>query len=187
MKLAVPCIEICDVPNDLIVGMLDAIAEDDWHTSDYRNAADNMSGTNSIPIHHTPLCASGLCTDEPIKAIRKEALFDKFEPHFNPFLDLLRAHYEFGQYAAFLARLHPHKNIGMHPDKGNFLTKCHRIHFPLQTNPKVAYCIEDQEYYWQRGKAYEFDNTRLHGVKNRSDETRIHLVVNLYPKEALDG
>jgi hypothetical protein len=180
MKLSVPYIEICDVPNDLIVGMLDSIAEDDWRTSDYRNAAGNMSGTNSIPIHHTPLCASGLYTDEPIKAIRKEVLFDKFEPLLTPFLDLLRDYYEFDQYAAFLARLHPRSDIGMHPDRGNFLTKCHRIHFPLQTNPQVAYCIEDQQYYWQRGKAYEFDNTRVHGVKNRSDEIRIHLVVNLY-------
>jgi hypothetical protein len=184
MKLAVPYIEICDVPEELISGMLGAIAEEDWHTSDYRNAAANMGNTNSIPIHHTPLCASGLCTDEPIKAIRKEILFDKFEPLLTPFLDLLREHYQFDQYAAFFARLHPHSDIGMHPDSGNFLTKCHRIHFPLQTNPKVAYCIEDQEYYWQRGKAYEFDNTRLHGVKNRSDEIRIHLVVNLYSLEA---
>jgi hypothetical protein len=184
MKLAVPYIEICDVPEELISGMLGAIAEEDWHTSDYRNAAGNMGNTNSIPIHHTPLCASGLCTDEPIKAIRKEVLFDKFESLLTPFLDLLRDHYKFDQYAAFLARLHPHSDIGMHPDRGNFLTKCHRIHFPLQTNPKVAYCIEDQEYYWQRGKAYEFDNTRLHGVKNRSDEVRIHLVVNLYNLES---
>jgi hypothetical protein len=183
MKLAVPYIEICDVPVDIILGMLDAIAEEDWHVSDYRNAAGNMSDTNSIPIHHTPLCAT--CkTGEAIKAIRKEALFDKFEPLLNPFLDLLRDHYEFNQYAAFIARLHPHKQVGMHPDCGEFLETCHRIHFPLQTNPKVAYCIEDQEYYWKRGKAYEFDNTRIHGVKNRSDEMRIHLVVNLYNLEA---
>ena len=182
MKLAVPYIEICDVPEELISGMLGAIAEEDWHTSDYRNAAGNMSGTNSIPIHHTPLCAT-CATGEAIKAIRKEVLFDKFEPLLNPFLDLLREHYQFNQYAAFLSRLHPHGDIGMHPDIGEFLETCHRIHFPLRTNPRVAYCIEDQEPYWQRGKAYEFDNTRLHGVKNRSDEIRIHLVVNLYNLE----
>jgi hypothetical protein len=183
MKLTVPYIEVCDVPEALISGMLGAIVEEDWHVSDYRKSAGNMSSTNSIPIHHTPLCAT--CgTDEAIDSIRKEALFDKFEPHLNPFLELLRDHYKFNQYAAFLARLQPHSDVGMHPDSGNFLTKCHRIHFPLQTNPKVAYCIEDREYYWQRGKAYEFDNTRLHGVKNRSDKIRIHLVVTLYNLEA---
>ena len=180
MKMSTPYIEVCDVPGEIVTDMLSAIAEADWHASDYRKAVGNMGSTNSIPIHHTPLCASGLCTDEPIKAIRKELLFDKFEPVLAPFLDLLRDHYQFDQYAAFLARLHPRSEIGMHQDKGNFLTKCNRIHFPLQTNSQVAYCIDDQEYYWQRGKAYEFDNTRLHGVRNRSDETRIHLVVNLY-------
>jgi hypothetical protein len=179
MKLAVPYIEVCEVPDELISGMLGAIAEEDWHVSDYRNAAGNMSGTNSIPIHHTPLCAT-CATGEAIKAIRKEVLFEKFEPLLNPFLDLLRGHYDFNQYAAFIARLHPRSDVGMHSDKGEFLETCHRIHFPLQTNQHVAYCIEDQEYYWQRGKSYEFDNTRIHGVKNRSDEIRIHLVVNLY-------
>jgi hypothetical protein len=183
MKLAVPYIEICDMPDELISGILGAIAEEDWHVSDYRRSAGNMSSTNTIPIHHTPLCAT--CgTEEAIKAIRKEVLFEKFEPLLTPFLELLRGYYEFNQYAAFIARLHPHGDIGMHPDSGVFLETCHRIHLPLQTNPKVAYCIEDQEYYWQRGKAYEFDNTRLHGVKNRSDEFRIHLVVNLYNLEA---
>jgi hypothetical protein len=185
MRLKSPIIEICDVPEELISGMLGAIAEDDWHISDYRNAAGNMSHTNSIPIHHTPLCAT-CATSEAIKAIRKEVLFDKFEPFLRPFLDLLRDHYEFNQYAAFIARLHPQKEIGMHTDSGVFLETCHRIHLPLQTNPKVAYCIDGQEYYWQRGKAYEFDNTLIHGVKNRSEEFRIHLVVNLYPKEPLD-
>jgi hypothetical protein len=182
MKLSSPYTEVCNVPEALISGILDAITEEDWYTSDYRKAAGNMSHVNTIPIHHTPLCATCV-TGEAIRAIRKEVLFDKFEPLLNPFLDLLREHYEFDQYAAFLARLRPHGDIGMHPDSGEFLETCHRIHFPLQTNPKVAYCIEDQEYYWQRGKAYEFDNTRLHGVKNRSDEVRIHLVVNLYNLE----
>lgn len=187
MKMSSPFIELCDVPSSATDALLFAIAEDDWHASDYRKAASNMISTNTIPIHHTPLCASGLCTDDPIKAIRREPLYDKFAPLIAPILDLLRGHRPFEQYAAFLARLHPSSEIGMHHDRGNFLTKCHRIHIPLQTNPEVAYCIEDKEYYWRRGKAYEFDNTRLHGVKNRSDQIRIHLVVNLYPPEALNG
>jgi len=185
MKLSVPYFEVCDVPKEPIGHILNEIEERDWHISDYRNGVGNMSGTNSIPIHHTPLCASGLCTDEPIKAIRQEVLFDKYAPLIAPFLNLLREYYRFNQYAAFLARLHPRSDIGMHYDGGNFLTKCHRIHVPLQTNPKVAYCIGDREYYWQRGKAYEFDNTRLHGVRNRSDEQRIHLVINLYNLDEL--
>jgi aspartyl/asparaginyl beta-hydroxylase (cupin superfamily) len=40
--------------------------------------------------------------------------------------------------------------------------------------------IDKNMYYWERGKIYEFDNTRLHGVYNNSNEYRIHLVINLY-------
>jgi hypothetical protein len=183
MRLTVPYIEVCDVPDELIANLLSSIGEQDWHVSNYRNLAGNMADTDSIPLHHTPLCAT-CTTDEAIRSIRKEALFGKFEPYIEPFLTLLGKHYTFNQYATFIARLRPMGEIGMHPDIGAFLEACHRVHIPLQTNPKVAYCIEDQEYYWQRGKAYEFDNTRLHGVKNRSDEIRIHLVVNLYNLEA---
>jgi hypothetical protein len=183
MKLPVPYLEVCDVPDSMISSLLSLIDEQDWHADNYRKSAGNMQHTDSIPLRHTSLCATLFCTDESISAISNAGQFPKFEAVLSPFLQLLKEHYSFSEYAAFIARLHPHGEIGMHPDSGNFLTKCHRIHFPLQTNPQVAYCIENQEYYWQRGKAYEFDNTRIHGVKNRSDDIRIHLVVNLYNLE----
>jgi hypothetical protein len=180
LKLNTPYFEVCDVDDALVDALVSAIDEADWSVANYRKVA--MSQTDTIPIHHTPLCYS--CADErTIHSIRKEPQFEKFEPLIRPILELLRGHYTFNQYAAFIARLYPNGQIAMHPDVGVFLETCHRIHIPLQTNPRVAYCIEDQEYYWPRGKIYEFDNTRLHGVKNRSDEMRIHLVVNLYNLE----
>lgn len=179
VKLPEPCYEICDVPDALISGVLELIDEADWHVSDYRREAGNMESTNSIPIHHTPLCAT--CpTDEAIKSIRKELLYEKYAASIRPILELLGTKYKYNQYAAFISRLEPNASIGMHRDRGAYLETCRRIHVPLFTNPKVAYCIERKEYYWMRGKAYEFDNTRPHGVKNRSDEYRIHLVINLY-------
>jgi len=180
MKLSVPYFEVCRVPASLTDCLLVAIDEGDWYVSDYRRSVARMPATNSIPIHHTPLCASGDPTDRAIRSIRKEPLYDKYAPLLEPILTHLQEHYEFNQYAAFLARLHPQSQIHMHRDRGQFLEKCHRVHIPLQTNPKVAYCIGVAEYFWPVGKAYEFDNTRLHGVKNRSYEARIHLVINLY-------
>lgn len=183
MKLPVPYYEVCDVPQELIENILSIIDEQDWHVSDYRREAGNMGSTNSIPIHHTPLCAT--CqTEEAIQSIRKEVLYDKFEPVLRPILDLLGTKFKYNQYAAFMARLEPQSEIGVHRDAGAFLETCNRIHIPLVTNPKVAYFIGGKEYYWPVGKAYEFDNTRLHGVRNRSNEYRIHLVVNLYDLES---
>lgn len=179
MKLSVPYKEVCLLEEHFISTLLEAIDDKDWYKDDYRNKAASMSDVNTIPIHHTPLCATDQ-TAYCIKSIRKESLFDKFAPHVEPILDKLKEYYAFNQYACFIARLKPHGVIDMHPDQGAFLETCHRIHVPLQTNPKVSYCIEDKEYYWEAGKIYEFDNTRWHGVKNRSDEYRIHLVINLY-------
>lgn len=183
MKLPVPYIKICDVPDEMIDSLLGSIDEPDWHGLDYRKGWGNLGACESIMLRHSSLCGI-LSDDRSIAHIKHMPLYDKFKGHLNPLLELLSRHYEFNEFAAFIARMPPQSEVGMHLDSGNFLTKCHRIHFPLQTNPKVAYCIEDKEYYWQRGEAYEFDNTRLHGVKNRSDEVRIHLVINLYNLEA---
>jgi hypothetical protein len=180
MKLNVDHKIVCDIDETIIDSIVDAFTEDDWHVSDYRNKAGGMSKTNTIPIMHTPLCRTGQCDMEPIKQLRKELLYDKYFPLVEPVLDKLREHYQFRQYAIFIARLSPKSSINPHADSGNFLELCNRIHVPLVTNPEVKYMIDKNFYYWQRGKIYEFDNTRLHGVYNNSDEYRIHLVINLY-------
>lgn len=181
MKLEVAQKLVCNIPDALIQAMLDTISPEDWDADNYRQKTGNMNDTKSIPIMHTVLCATSKDMDA-INAIRPELLYDKFIPVLQPILDILATVYPFTKYAAFLAYLKPNGVIGTHPDIGLFLSKCHRVHVPLLTNPGVAYVIDGQEYYWERGNAYEFDNTRPHGVINRSDEPRIHLVVNLYPK-----
>jgi hypothetical protein len=186
MKLAVPYIEICEVPEALTSNILNAISDDDWHASNYRKAAANMGDTSSVPIMHTPLCAAGCgLGTEAIDAIEPQPLYDKYFPLIEPILDLLGEHYTYVKYAAFLAWLKPRGTIGLHPDGGGFTLRSHRIHVPIKTNPGVAYHIDGKDYHWPVGKAFEFDNSLVHGVFNRSDEPRIHLVINLYPEEAL--
>jgi hypothetical protein len=180
MKLDVPQKIIGDISMELVDNLLHAIEEDDWHEEDYRRDAGSMNHCNSIPIHHTELCYSALETKEPIRMIRECKLYDKFIPYINPILDELRKHYNFNQYACFLARLNPNQRVDAHIDRGTFLSMCHRVHVPLKSNAKVKYIIENNTYYWEPGKIYEFDNMRLHGVVNTSEEDRIHLVVNLY-------
>lgn len=181
MKLDVPFFEITEVPVDIVDNIANNITEDDWFNNDYRNTVSNMEDTNSIPIHHTPLCATGKYTDEAIHSIKKELGYEKFYPLIEPVLNILKEKYTFNQYACFLARLRPKGKIGFHIDRGNFLEKCHRIHLPIVTDPDVHYVIDGTAYHWKRGALYEFDNTREHGVLNNSEKTyRIHLVINLY-------
>jgi hypothetical protein len=183
MKLSVDQKLVATVPTQLIQQFLSLVDENDWYVANYRDKAANMSDTNSIPLMHTPLCASGLNTMQPINDIKPELLYNKYKDVLTLILEELKKHYKFDKYSVFLARLKPRGVVGAHVDQGNFLTLCHRIHVPLKTNPNVAYVIDDKEYYWEAGNIYEFDNTRMHGVINRSDEYRIHLVVNLYPRE----
>lgn len=180
MQLSVPFKQITIIPKEYIDAIESSLIEEDWFTSDYRQAAGNMSGTNTIPVLHTPLCAVSVDGYQAISDIKEEKLYSKYSPLINPIIEILKEHYTFNKYACFLARLAPNSNIGMHKDRGLFLELCNRIHVPIVTNPKVKYVIDSQNYYWEKGKVYEFDNTRIHGVRNESNDYRIHLVINLY-------
>jgi hypothetical protein len=180
MKMDVEQKIVGEMPMHLIENLLNSIEESDWYGDDYRGHLDTMSSCNSIPLRHTPLCYSGLETKEPIQKIENRKLYAKFEKHIVPILDELRKHYTFNEYACFIARLAPKSTIGAHVDKGTFLSMCHRIHVPLKSNPQVRYNVGTKTFYWEPGKIYEFDNMRLHSASNRSDEERIHLVINLY-------
>lgn len=173
---------ICDVPLVLVENLLNIICEDDWYDDDYRSKIKTMIDTNSIPIFHTPLCADAVDPngDAAILDISKRKHYEKYFPFVEPFLNILKDHYQFKQYAVFLSRCNPNKGVGRHIDRNKFLTECNRIHIPIQTNDKAEYIINDTKYYWKTGSTYEFDNTRMHSVYNGGTEPRIHLIVNLY-------
>jgi hypothetical protein len=160
--------------------VLNIIDEQDWYEDDYRKDAVSMSDCNSIPILHTPLCVGFSPGLSSIRSIRKEALYEKFFPHIEPILNELKKYYEYNRCSIFIARLKPGGIIDEHADAGPFLELCNRVHVPLKSNPKVRYVVDGKSYYWEPGKIYEFDNTRVHGVYNESGEDRIHLVINLY-------
>jgi hypothetical protein len=86
---------------------------------------------------------------------------------------------------AALAELSPRARIPAHVDNGIGVTAMHRCHVPIVTNSNVHFYIDRVSYYLERGVAYEFDNTRLHAVDNRSDEPRIHLLCDFLPAALL--
>jgi hypothetical protein len=185
MKLTVPQKIVGDIPLTIIDNILKEVSEYDWHVADWRRSVPTMGDTYSIPIMHSSKCLGGKENYDAINDIHPQTQYEKFSPLITPVLEELKKYYKFEKYAAFIASLKPYGVIGMHQDAGYFLTKCHRVHVPLLTNEKVSYVIEGNEYLWEKGKIYEFDNTRIHGVINRSDQPRIHLVINLYPQELL--
>ncbi len=177
MKLDVDHKEICNIDLNIINNILNNIVEEDWFVDDYRKSVDGMGDTANIPIFHSKKCGS---SPKALWSVEKRPLFNKYYPLIFPILELFKNYYDYNFHTSFLTRLNPGGTVEIHPDKGEFLERCHRIHIPIQTNNNVFYCIEEKEYNWKKGKSYEFDNTRLHGVFNRSMEYRIHLILNLY-------
>lgn len=82
---------------------------------------------------------------------------------------------------ATLAELAAGATIAPHRDNGIGITAVHRIHVPVLTNPEVHFFIDRVSHYLEAGIVYEFDNTRLHAVENRSGERRVHLMLDLMP------
>jgi hypothetical protein len=88
---------------------------------------------------------------------------------------------------ATLAELPAGAVIAPHRDNGIAITAVHRIHLPVLTNPQVHFFIDRVSHYLEAGIVYEFDNTRLHAVENRSAERRVHLMLDLMPAALVTG
>jgi aspartyl/asparaginyl beta-hydroxylase (cupin superfamily) len=80
------------------------------------------------------------------------------------------------------ANMHPGTVIPKHFDKitNNSFKKSHRIHVPILTNDEVYFIIGDARCVAEVGKAYEINNRKQHGVENKGDTDRVHLIFDIY-------
>jgi hypothetical protein len=97
------------------------------------------------------------------------------------FASKLSAQYNGKVVKLMLAELKPGASIIPHIDVAPALQLAHRCHLPIVTNAAVDFFIDGRAYKLQAGKAYEFDNTRLHSVANRGLATRVHLICDVMP------
>lgn len=81
----------------------------------------------------------------------------------------------------FLAELPAGAVIEPHRDKADALTHAHRCHLPVLTNDGAVMTIGDEDFHLAAGTAYEFDNTRRHGVRNGGTGRRVHLICDILP------
>jgi hypothetical protein len=80
----------------------------------------------------------------------------------------------------------PNSRIRIHKDRGDMLYVARRFHIPLKTNDNTFFIVEDEQFFLKEGSVYELNNVKYHGVRNNSEEIRIHLIVDIFPKEYLD-
>ena len=79
---------------------------------------------------------------------------------------------------AILVSLSPNSDISKHQDHGESLSRCHRIHIPLQTSEQVYFSVGDDTTHIKEGEIWEINNRNIHSVSNQSNDKRIHLIVD---------
>jgi hypothetical protein len=179
MKLDVDQKILGAIPEELSNQVLDLISPEHWYINETRNKMANLEQTQSIILRYFDDYKNAGKSDY-LNYVEDKEIYQVFKNPINKIKDELRKYYDFKNYLCFIAKLLPKQTVGMHIDRGSFLDQCHRVHIPIKTNSQVYYIIENSRYSWEKNKIYEFDNTRMHGVENNSDEDRIHLLFNLY-------
>lgn len=81
---------------------------------------------------------------------------------------------------AVLARLGPGGVIGVHRDfSGGTPLGVARFHIPITTDPGVEFYVNDMKLYLAPGEVWNLDTSYPHALNNKSQVTRIHLIVDL--------
>jgi hypothetical protein len=77
-----------------------------------------------------------------------------------------------------LTRLCPGSVITPHRDGGESLSRAHRYHVPIRTNPAVQFAIGREIRTLAAGEIWEINNRQMHAVSNPTDEPRDHLILD---------
>ena len=83
---------------------------------------------------------------------------------------------------AMLARLAAGRDIALHTDGGRLDPFTHKIHVPLETNPRATLTVADAAFHLPAGSTWEVNNLAVHGACNGGGQDRIHFIF-----EVLEG
>ena len=113
-------------------------------------------------------------------------LYHQLQAELEPLLNYIADFYQDNGFVVRLifAKLLAGGKIPRHADGGFSLLNCHRIHIPLMTNDKNVFFVNGEEKTMRVGELWEINNKLAHMVENRSDEARIHLIVDWMPNHA---
>ncbi len=100
-----------------------------------------------------------------------------------PLMDRAAGAYGFRQPVfpkAMLARLEAGQRIDMHKDGEGSHPLVHKIHIPLQTNPRAVLVVDGVRVHLASGYAWEVNNLVPHGAFNGGDRDRIHFIFEVF-------
>lgn len=112
--------------------------------------------------------------------------YGELQNELRPLVDYVARYYQNNGFIVrlLLAKLLAGGKIPHHTDAGFSLLNCHRVHIPIITNDQVAFVVGGEEINMQVGEFWEINNGVDHAVENRSDEDRIHIIIDWMPNYA---
>ena len=88
---------------------------------------------------------------------------------------------------AMIARMPPGARIDPHHDAHPSFACGHRIHVPIDTNPRVRFTVDGRPFNLQAGRVYEINNLKTHSVINKGPTDRTHLIFDYVPADREPG
>jgi quercetin dioxygenase-like cupin family protein len=88
---------------------------------------------------------------------------------------------------AMIARMPPGARIDPHHDAHPSFACGHRIHVPIDTNPRVRFTVDGRPFNLRAGRVYEINNLKTHSVINKGATDRTHLIFDYVPVDREPG
>jgi len=168
-----------EVDLEFIKRKLAKIPERAWHGSGREKTYEVHKQTQSLLLIH----------DDDFRHYNPtyHDLYNDFRRELQPVFEFIADYFKHDGYVvrALFARLKGKGRIDTHTDGLYSLLKCHRIHIPIITNDQVVFTIGGEEKVLGEGEMWEINNATLHAVDNKSDEDRIHLIVDWVPNSTV--
>ena len=113
-------------------------------------------------------------------------LYFELQNELKPLINYIADYYQNNGFIVrmMLAKLIAGGKILSHTDVGFSLQNTHRVHVPIVTNDQVDFFVGGEKKNMRAGELWEINNASAHAVENRSDEDRIHLIVDWMPNFA---
>lgn len=124
---------------------------------------------------------------QDVKNIEKKTIDNQLNLYTDLIVDELEKKFNGVAGLVLYVNLPAGQNILDHKDGGYYLSVVHRLHIPIITNPNVSFIIGDTKFHMEEGNLYEINNQQRHAVCNSSDMDRVHLIIDIIPKDKYPG
>ncbi len=179
MDIETPLRELGPVESGALAEAILAQGEEAWREELHRQESyDEHRDTESIVLVFTDL------EHWPTMTVEKKPGWDRLVDVAVPVMhDIIGRFYPKGGtiIRAMAAKLLAGGKIKPHRDVHPSFHRGHRIHVPIQTNPRVRFMIDGRPYKFQVGEAYEINNQKMHSVMNKGTEDRITFIFDYVP------